>query len=119
VRHDREGEATSGDRGPIRNGGQEALDYIVERRGRDPLVELLDNAPEDDEPTAPEEEEGVRDARADIERGEFFSAEEIKRELTRVASAGATSSPRERGETSSASTQRRRSAPRGPRTADW
>ena len=62
---------------------QKALEYIVRRRERDPLTELLDNAPEDDEPTTPEEEEeGVRDAKADIERGEVFSAEEIKRELT-------------------------------------
>jgi hypothetical protein len=35
-----------------------------ERRERDPLVELLDNAPEDDEPTTPEEEDGVFTARA-------------------------------------------------------
>ena len=61
---------------------KEALDYIVRRRERDPLTDLLDNAPEDDEPTTPEEEEGVREARAEIERGEVFSAEEIKRELT-------------------------------------
>jgi hypothetical protein len=61
---------------------EEALDYIVRRRERDPLIELLDNAPEDDEPTAPEEEDGVREAKAEIERGEVFSAEEIKRELS-------------------------------------
>ena len=53
-----------------------------ERRERDPLVQLLDNAPEDDEPTTREEEAGVRDAKTEIERGEVFSAEEIKRELS-------------------------------------
>ena len=61
---------------------EKTLEYIVRRRERDPLRELLDNAPEDDEPTTPEEEEGVRDAKAEIERGEVFSAEEIKRELS-------------------------------------
>jgi hypothetical protein len=43
---------------------------------------MLDNAPEDDEPMTPEEEKAVRDAKAEIERGEVFSSEEIKRELT-------------------------------------
>ncbi len=40
----------------------DALDYIVSRRhgDRDALGELLGNAPLDDEPTSPEEEEGLR-----------------------------------------------------------
>lgn len=49
---------------------------------RDRLVEFLDNAPEDDEPTMPEEEQGVREAKAEIELGEVLSSEEIRRELT-------------------------------------
>jgi hypothetical protein len=53
---------------------KDALDYIVRRRERDPVVELLYSAPED--------EKGVRDAKAEIERGEILSAEEIRRELT-------------------------------------
>jgi hypothetical protein len=61
---------------------KDALDYIVRRRERDPVVELLYSAPEDDEPTTPEDEKGVRDAKAEIERGETLSAEEIRRELT-------------------------------------
>jgi hypothetical protein len=50
---------------------QDALGFIVRRRGqRDALGELLDRAPIDDEPTTPEEDEGVREARAEIERGD-------------------------------------------------
>jgi hypothetical protein len=61
---------------------QEALGFIVRRRGRrDALGELLDRAPIDDEPTTPEEEEGVREARAEIERGDVLSADEIRREV--------------------------------------
>lgn len=61
---------------------QEALGYIVQRRGeRDALAELLEAAPADDEPTTPEEDEGAREARSEIARGDVFSAEEIKREI--------------------------------------
>ena len=49
---------------------QDALGFIVRRRGeRDALGELLGNAPVDDEPSTPDEEEGVREAKAQIERG--------------------------------------------------
>jgi hypothetical protein len=61
---------------------KDALDYIVRRRERDPVVELFYGVTEDDEPTTPEYEKGVRDAKAEIERGEILSAEEIRRELT-------------------------------------
>ena len=37
--------------------------------------------PEDDEPTTPEEDEGAREARAEVARGEVYSADEIKREI--------------------------------------
>jgi hypothetical protein len=47
----------------------------------DPLTVLLDNAPLDDEPVTPEEEEAVAEARADIARGEVISAEQIRREF--------------------------------------
>jgi len=59
----------------------QALSILAARRGRDSLTELLDNAPLDDEPTIPVEEEGVAEARAEIERGELISAEEIRREF--------------------------------------
>ncbi len=62
----------------------EALEILVHRSEaseRTSLDELLDNAPLDDEPTTPEEDEGAREARDEIARGELISAEEIKREI--------------------------------------
>jgi hypothetical protein len=58
-----------------------ALVYIERGRGRDPMLELLDGAPVDDEPSSDDEEAGVREAKADVERGDVFSAEHIRREL--------------------------------------
>jgi hypothetical protein len=59
---------------------QDALGFIARRRGDpDTLGELLQKAPLDDEPTPPEEQQGVREAKAQIERGDLFSADEIKR----------------------------------------
>lgn len=50
---------------------QEALGFIVRRRQQhDALGEMLDRAPLDDEPTTPEEDEGVREARAEVARGD-------------------------------------------------
>jgi hypothetical protein len=57
----------------------DTLDYLASRR--DALAELLENAPLDDEPTTPEEEEGLREAREQVARGEVLSAEEIRREF--------------------------------------
>ena len=59
----------------------EALDVLVGRNRRDSLDKLLDNAPIDDEPTTPEEDEGAREARAEIARGEVFTLDEVKREI--------------------------------------
>jgi len=59
----------------------ETLEILDHRRERTSLDELLDNAPLDDEPTTPEEDEGAREARAEIARGEVFTADEIKREI--------------------------------------
>ena len=60
-----------------------ALHFIDARRGQDPgaLDAILDAAHLDDEPTTPEEDEGVEEARAEYERGEVFDADQIKREL--------------------------------------
>jgi hypothetical protein len=60
-----------------------ALDYIASHRNgeRDALGEILESAPTDDEPTTPEEEEGLREAREQFARGEVISAEEIRREF--------------------------------------
>jgi hypothetical protein len=54
---------------------------LVEREGDDPLTRALDDAPLDDEPTTLEEDAGAREALAEYERGETYSADEIKREL--------------------------------------
>jgi hypothetical protein len=47
----------------------------------DPLGALLARAPDDDEPTTSEEDEGAGAARAEIARGDVYSAEQIKREI--------------------------------------
>lgn len=61
---------------------QDALGFIVRRQGkRDALAELLERAPLDDEPTTPEEDEGAREAKKEIVRGDVLSADEIRREL--------------------------------------
>jgi hypothetical protein len=61
---------------------QDALGFIVRRQNkRDALSDLLDSAPADDEPTTPEEDEGVREATTQIARGEVLSADEIRREV--------------------------------------
>jgi len=61
----------------------DTLDYLARRRrdGHQTLRELLEAAPIDDEPTTPEEDEGAREAREQIARGQLFSAEQIKREI--------------------------------------
>jgi hypothetical protein len=48
---------------------------------RDPLTKVLDDAPLDDEPTTPEEEALVQEARDEIACGELISADEIRREF--------------------------------------
>jgi hypothetical protein len=58
---------------------RDALRYLAERS--DPLMELLDDAPEDEEPLTPEEYEGLREARAQAERGETVPLDELRREL--------------------------------------
>ncbi len=58
-----------------------ALELIPTRSQGDALDELLASAPADDESTTPEEDEGARESRAQIARGELFTAEEIKREI--------------------------------------
>ncbi len=55
------------------------LDYL--RSGRDPLLLALLNAPEDDEPTTPEEDAGASEAREQYRRGDYITAEQAKREL--------------------------------------
>lgn len=55
------------------------LEYL--RNMGDPMLQALMEAPYDDEPTTPEEDEGAREAWQEYLRGEAISAEEAKREL--------------------------------------
>jgi len=59
----------------------EALLQKAEEVDRDPLLELLDSAPPDDEPLTDEDKEAISIARAEVRRDEVFSAGEVKREL--------------------------------------
>jgi hypothetical protein len=61
----------------------DTLEYIAARRQseHDALGELLEHAPLDDEPTTPEEQDGLREAREQVARGDVISAEEIRREF--------------------------------------
>jgi hypothetical protein len=47
----------------------------------DPALRSLMNAPEDDEPVTPEQEEAVREAIEDVAAGRLHSVEEVKQEL--------------------------------------
>ena len=55
------------------------LEYLA--TADDPVLRALMNAPEDDEPVSPEEEEAVREALEDVAAGRMHSMEEVKREL--------------------------------------
>jgi hypothetical protein len=55
---------------------------VIDQRSSDSLTRLLENAPEDDEPTTAEEEALVQEARDEIARGEKrISLEELRAEL--------------------------------------
>jgi hypothetical protein len=60
-----------------------ALEVLIARRGeqRDALMEFLENAPLDDEPTTPEEEAAVQEALEAAARGETITLEEFRAEL--------------------------------------
>lgn len=55
------------------------LEYLKEKG--DPLMAALMNAPEEDEPISEEEEAAVQVARDELERGEYVTDEELRREL--------------------------------------
>lgn len=55
------------------------VDFVHERG--DPVLRKLMNAPYDDEPITPEEEDAVREALEDVAAGRVHSLEEIKQEL--------------------------------------
>ena len=63
-----------------------AAERLLERlreTGGDPFLLSLALAPEDDEPTTPEEDEGAAEARAEYRRGEGRPFEEVFEELAR------------------------------------
>lgn len=55
------------------------LEYLA--ASDDPVVRALMNAPGDEEPVPPEEEEAVREGLEDVAAGRMHSLEEVKREL--------------------------------------
>jgi len=59
----------------------EPMVELIASRGGDPVMRMLDNAPEEDEEISPEEEAAAAEGRADIEAGRVVSHEEIKREF--------------------------------------
>jgi len=61
---------------------REALRHLAQFGPRDRLIDFLDAAREEEESTTPEEEDGLREARAQAERGETIPLEELRRELT-------------------------------------
>ena len=61
------------------HGAKRYLEYL--RNMGDPVLRSLMEAPEDDEPTTPEEDEGAEEAWQEYLRGEGISMEEAKRDL--------------------------------------
>jgi hypothetical protein len=51
------------------------------RHVQDPMIAVLDVAPEDDEPLTPEDEAAIAQARERYERGEAIPVEQLIREL--------------------------------------
>jgi hypothetical protein len=54
---------------------------LVETGLHDPMLAALAAAPEDDEPTTPDEDESAREGYAAYKRGEAVPLDEVKREL--------------------------------------
>jgi hypothetical protein len=62
----------------------ESVDVVgrwLERVTEDPMIAVLDAAPWDDEPSAPDEKAAVAEARAAIVRGEGIGWDQVKAEL--------------------------------------
>jgi hypothetical protein len=58
---------------------EQTLAFIARRHERDPVIEFFENAPEDDEPSTPEEDRSA--AQAWAQRGDSVPLSEIEREL--------------------------------------
>ena len=61
------------------HGAKRFLEYL--RNMGDPFLRALSEAPEDDEPTTPEEDEGAEEARQEYLRGEARPWEDVREEL--------------------------------------
>ena len=62
---------------------EDTLRYLAARRHRDdPLLALLESAPEDDEPTSAKEDAGAREAWAEYRRGESTPLEQLRRQAS-------------------------------------
>lgn len=60
----------------------DAVGRWLERVAEDPMIAVLDAAPWDDEPSTPDEETAVAEARAAIARGEGIGWDQVKAELS-------------------------------------
>lgn len=58
---------------------EQMLELIARRRERDPVIELFESAPEDDEPSTPEEDRSA--AEAWDQRHDSISLDDLEREL--------------------------------------
>ena len=58
---------------------EEARLRLESLRNEDPLLQLLEEAPDDDEPYTDEEQRATAEARQRMDRGEWTSWEELKR----------------------------------------
>ena len=54
---------------------------ITERHRDDTMLQVLASAPDDDEPSAPEEDRSAQEALEAYKRGEAIDADELKRDL--------------------------------------
>jgi hypothetical protein len=65
------------------NEAEEALRFLAARRDRDdPLLALLERAPEDDEPSSAKEDASAREAWSEYRRGESAPLEQVRREAS-------------------------------------
>jgi hypothetical protein len=65
------------------NEAEETLRYLAARRDQDdPLLALLERAPEDDEPSSAEEDASAREAWSEYRRGESAPLEQVRREAS-------------------------------------
>jgi hypothetical protein len=65
----------------IPDGEVHTAERFLEYLAVDAVLRSLINAPEDDEPVTPDEEEAVREALEDVAAGRMHSLEEVKQEL--------------------------------------